>query len=58
MEVENGMCPILVSFHLDSFRVIFHFHDYGRKGRYEADPSVGTMGTIRSMEHWRGLGLS
>ena len=29
MEVENGMSPILVSFH---FRVMFHFYDYGRKG--------------------------
>ena len=29
MEVENG-CPSNIS--LLSFRVIFHFHDYGRKG--------------------------
>ena len=29
MEVENGMSPILVSFH---FREMFHIYDYGRKG--------------------------
>ena len=47
-EVENGWFPIWVS-----FRAIFHFHDYGRKGS-QLDPKTPSHRTAQ--EHLAGSG--